>query len=62
MDLKKYVQIIVISLIVTYVALSQHIFKEKAVISFIFEHLTPVIIGLLIATLFYLHRYGFKSL
>jgi hypothetical protein len=58
----KYLQIIVISLIVTYVALSQHIFREKAVISFIFEHLTPVIIGLLIATLFYIHRYGLKNL
>lgn len=58
----KYLRIIVISIIVTYIALHQHIFKEKAIISFIFEHLIPVIIGLFIATLFYIYRYGIKSL
>lgn len=58
----KFVQIIVISLIVTYVALHQHIFREKAILSFVFEHLIPVLIGLLIATMFYIHRYGFEKL
>jgi len=49
-----------ISMIVTYMALSQHIFREKAILSFIVEHLIPVFIGLIIATLFYIQRYGFK--
>ena len=60
--IQKYIQIIIISLFVTYVALHQHIFKEKAILSFIFEHLLPIIIGLLFAIIFYIHRYGFKKI
>lgn len=58
----KYIRIITISLVVTYIALHQHIFEEKQVVAFLFEHLIPVLIGLFIATLFYIHRYGLINL
>lgn len=56
----RYLQITLISLLVTYFALTQHIFREKAILSFIVEHLIPIFLGLLLATGFYVYRYGFN--
>ncbi len=54
----RYIQPILISLFVTYMALHQHIFHERTILQFLFEHVIPVLIGLILATLFYIHRYG----
>lgn len=52
-----FIRTILISLMIAYLAISHHIFEERAVFSFVMEHVFAVGIGLLIAILFYIQRY-----